>query len=74
MVTTWIDPDTKDKYKFITQQYEVGLYVAIYKNSLIDNQFGIDDTEAEFHKSLRENMEKENIEMLAEESSILIGE
>lgn len=42
--------------KIVTQQYEIGLYVAIYENNNDDfiDQGYVDMTEEEYHKGLRE--------------------
>ena len=48
--------------RVVTQQYEVGLYVAVYNNdtgSFLD-QFGVDENEEDFHKELREKY-KDNL-------------
>lgn len=37
------------------QQYEVGLYVCIYKDGRMLDQFGLDITEDEFVQSLRDD-------------------
>ena len=44
-----------DNRKIITQQYEIGLYVAVYDlDNRIIEQFGIDtNNEKEFHESLQ---------------------
>lgn len=48
--------DNNKNYRFVTQQYEVGLYVAVYNddNSSLITQYGVDVSEEEFHKKLRE--------------------
>lgn len=47
--------DGNKNIRIITQQYEVGLYVAVYddKSGTFLNQFGIDMPEEEYHKILR---------------------
>jgi hypothetical protein len=39
--------------EIITQQYELGLYVAIYKNERLINQFGSNLKEAAYHRKVR---------------------
>ena len=39
--------------EIITQQYELGLYVAIYKNKELINQFGSNLKEAAYHRKVR---------------------
>lgn len=39
--------------EIITQQYGLGLYVAIYKNKRLINQFGSDLKEAAYHRKVR---------------------
>ena len=39
--------------EIITQQYGLGLYVAIYKNKRLINQFGSNLKEAEYHRKVR---------------------
>ena len=54
MVTKFKDGDKN--IRIVTQQYEVGLYVAVYDNdsgAFLD-QFGIDMPEEEYHNTLRE--------------------
>ena len=48
--------DGNKNIRIVTQQYEVGLYVAVYddKSDIFLNQFGIDIPEEEYHKMLRE--------------------
>lgn len=47
------------KRKIITQQYDIGLYVAVYDmDSRILEQFGLDcDNESEFHEGLENKTE-----------------
>lgn len=39
--------------EIITQQYELGLYVAIYKNKRLINQFGSNLKEVAYHRKVR---------------------
>lgn len=39
--------------EIITQQYQLGLYVAIYKNKRLINQFGSNLKEAAYHRKVR---------------------
>lgn len=39
--------------EIITQQYELGLYVAIYKNKRLINQYGSNLKEAAYHRKVR---------------------
>lgn len=39
--------------EIITQQYKLGLYVAIYKNKRLINQFGSNLKEAAYHRKVR---------------------
>lgn len=39
--------------EIITQQYGTGLYVAIYKNKRLINQYGSDLKEAAYHRKVR---------------------
>jgi hypothetical protein len=52
MQTTINDPEG-GKLNIITQQYEIGLYVAVYKGKRCIEQYNLDTTEVEFHKHLR---------------------
>lgn len=54
MVTKFKDVDKN--IRVVTQQYEVGLYVAVYDNdsdAFLD-QFSIDMLEKDYHNALRE--------------------
>ena len=51
-------------FEFITQQYEVGLYVAVYNKSGIVDQFCSELSEEEFHKKLREDKDFKVIDEL----------
>ena len=42
--------------KVTTQQYEIGLYVAVYDGETCIDQFGIDIPEAKFHKNLKKKV------------------
>lgn len=48
--------DGNENIRIVTQQYELGLYVAIYDNDsgAFLNQYGVDMPEEEYHKWLRE--------------------
>lgn len=39
--------------EIITQQYQLGLYVAIYKNKRLINQFGSNLKEVAYHRKVR---------------------
>lgn len=39
--------------EIITQQYQAGLYVAIYKNKRLINQYGSNLKEAAYHRKVR---------------------
>ena len=39
--------------EIITKQYELGLYVAIYKNKRLINQYGSNLKEAAYHRKVR---------------------
>lgn len=41
------------KVEIVTQQYQVGLYVAIYKNKRLISQFGSNLKEAAYHREVR---------------------
>lgn len=45
----------KDTFQIITQQYEVGLYVAIYRNGSIYEQLSLNKSEQDFHKDIIDN-------------------
>ena len=47
--------DEGNELKVITQQYVSGLYVAIYKGDELVDQFGLEETEEDFHRELRVN-------------------
>ena len=48
--------DCDKNIRVVTQQYEVGLYVAVYDNNsgAFLDQFGIDMQEEDYHNALRE--------------------
>jgi hypothetical protein len=72
MISTFLVKKTGTKDKFITQQYEVGLYIAIYHGGdPIPSQTTSDVPEKEFHKKLREGYNKRAAAFLPEESSSL---
>lgn len=54
--------DVNKNIKIVTQQYEVGLYVAVYDNDSGDflDQFCTDMLEEDYHKWLREKY-KDNL-------------
>lgn len=39
--------------EIITQQYQAGLYIVIYKNKRLINQYGSNLKEAEYHRKVR---------------------
>lgn len=41
------------KIKIVTQQYQLALYVAIYKNKRLINQFGSNLKEVAYHRKVR---------------------
>lgn len=41
------------KIEIVTQQYQLGLYVAIYKNKRLINQFGSNLKEVVYHRKVR---------------------
>lgn len=50
---TVINDKELGKVTIVTQQYQVGLYVAIYKNKRLINQFGSNLKEAAYHRKVR---------------------
>lgn len=54
------------KVEIVTQQYQVGLYVAIYKNKRLINQFGSNLKEVAYHRKVRIRAIKEEILLLME--------
>ena len=56
-MSTFIEAKSKEygELTFAIQQYEVGLYVCIYKEGRMLHQFGTDSTEAQFIKKLKKN-------------------
>lgn len=65
-------------YKFITQQYEIGLYVAVYSDNRIIDQYGtkgsakgLPSSEETFHVNLRRKAEKIGDEVVEDESTKL---
>ena len=53
-MSTMLKAKTKEngEVEFGIQQYEVGLYVCIYKNGRVLDQFGLNTTEEEFITAL----------------------
>ena len=47
---TIINDKELGKIKIVTQQYQLGLYVAIYKNKRLINQFGSNLKEVAYHR------------------------
>ena len=45
--------DEGKEIEFITQQYETGLYVAVYEDGRIADQFGTTMSDKEFHKHIK---------------------
>lgn len=43
-------------YDILTQQYEVGLYVAVYQKGRIVDQFGTQATAEEFYKEMESSI------------------
>lgn len=66
-MTTIFKDKTGKTIQFITQQYEVGLYLAIYtEGNSIPEQTGLDcNNEADFHKELKENYNKRRLELIS---------
>lgn len=56
MITRVRDNNVKRNIRIVTQQYEVGLYIAIYDDDsgAFISQFGVDMPEEEYHNILRE--------------------
>lgn len=50
---TIINDKELGKIKIFTQQYQLGLYVAIYKNKRLINQFGSNLKEVAYHRKVR---------------------
>lgn len=73
MTTVLKNKETGKIVSFITEQYMLGLYVAVYtKGVTIPEQTGSTLSEFEYHKTLRQNaMKEKHIEFLKDESSAL---
>jgi hypothetical protein len=72
MTTTFILKKDKKKYKFITQQYHTGLYVAIYVEGYpIPSQTGSQLKELTYHRNLRKAITKNEDTFVVDESSVL---
>lgn len=73
MFTTSFKIKDGDKLRFVTQQYEIGTYIAVYKddNSMPEDQRGINMEEMKFHRQLRRNIEKAGDELLLDESDVM---
>lgn len=50
---TIINDKELGKIEIVTQQYQLGLYVAIYKNKRLINQFGSNLKEVAYHRKVR---------------------
>lgn len=50
---TIINDKELGKIEIFTQQYQLGLYVAIYKNKRLINQFGSNLKEVAYHRKVR---------------------
>lgn len=50
---TVINDKELGKVEIVTQQYQVSLYVAIYKNKRLINQFGSNLEEVAYHREVR---------------------
>lgn len=50
---TVINDKKLGKVEIVTQQYQIGLYVAIYKNERLINQFGSNLKEVAYHREVR---------------------
>jgi len=59
MLTTIVTKDKKHTFKIITEQYEVGLYIAMYfDDKSMPNQGASQLSEEEYHKKMRKKAEK----------------
>lgn len=47
-----------------TQMYDVGLYIAVYKNGNILEQYGLNIDEDEFHNLLRNDIKEQNFKII----------
>lgn len=63
---TIINDKELGKIGIVTQQYQLGLYVAIYKNKRLINQFGSNLKEAAYHRKVRIRAIKEELLSLKE--------
>lgn len=63
---TVINDKELGKVEIVTQQYQVGLYVAIYKNKRLINQYGSNLKEAAYHRKVRIRAIKRGILLLKE--------
>ena len=54
MTTRIKDPEDGKMLDIVTQQYQVGLYVAVYDGKRCIEQYNLDVPEEEFHKHLKE--------------------
>lgn len=77
MQTTLITKDKNGnttKLSMITQQYETGLYLAVYKGSRCISQGSKNlfapDGDKKYHKKLRRQIIRNNDELVVEESSV----
>jgi hypothetical protein len=72
MITSFINKKNVP-VRFITQQYEVGLYLAVYEgDNPIPQQTGLDcDDEGAFHRDLRKNYNKKELTLKLEGSTPL---
>lgn len=64
---TIINDKELGKIGIVTQQYQLGLYVAIYKNKRLINQFGSNLKEVAYHRKVRiRELLKEEVLLLME--------
>lgn len=62
----------KDTFRVISQQYEVGLYVAWYKNGgPIPHQIGRQEPEEKYHKKLRKEIKRKGSKLIEKKSTTL---
>ena len=65
---TYAEESNGNKLKFVTQQYEIGTYCII--NDDVNQQFGVDAKEIDFHKDIREQITKSGGKILENSTPI----
>jgi hypothetical protein len=70
MVTAYIS-DGKPEVQIITQQYEIGLYIAFYQGSAFLDQSTSRKPELAYHKHIRKIIEKNGDQVVLENSSFI---